>query len=49
MLGFILPGIIDEPGWTGYLEDKSVMQVCLEMKVLPKEKLEQILDPSKQI
>ena len=34
---------------TAYLEDKSVMQVCLEMKVLPKEKLEQILDPSKQI
>ncbi len=32
-----------------YLEEKSVMQVCLEMKVLPKEKLEQILDPSKQI
>ena len=32
-----------------YLEDKSVIQVCLEMKVLPKEKLEQILDPHRQI
>ncbi len=32
-----------------YKEDKTVMQVCLEMKIMPKEKLKKILDPKRLV